>query len=67
MRTYDEYLLLPRIWLSDLVRRRNASRAECISQAGDRWLVVYFFPDGRQERQTTAPCRLCTAEGGSQQ
>lgn len=65
MRTYDEYLRLPMIWLSDLVRQRNATRAECVSQEGDRWLVVFFFPGGRQTRIVTAPCRLCSQ--GSQQ
>jgi hypothetical protein len=59
--TWEEYQRLPQIHLSDLIRRRGALLADAISQAGDRWLVVYTFKGGRQEREETAPCRLDTA------
>jgi hypothetical protein len=62
MRTWEEYLKLPQIHLSDLVRRRGALFANAVSQDGDRWLIVYTFTGGRQEREETAPCRLVTQE-----
>jgi hypothetical protein len=58
MRTWDEYLRLPQIYLSDLVRRKGALFADKISRAGDSWLIVYTFKGGRQERELTAACRI---------
>jgi hypothetical protein len=58
VRTWDEYLRLPQIYLSDLVQRNGALFAQKISQADDRWLIVYTFQGGRQVRQITAACRI---------
>lgn len=49
---------LPTLYLSDLIRQRGALFAEFITNADMSRLIIYTMVGGRQERETTAPCKL---------
>ena len=49
---------LPILYLEDLIRQRGALFAEFITNADLSRTIIYTFKGGRQERETTSPCRL---------
>jgi hypothetical protein len=49
---------LPILYLSDLMFRERACRADVISNGDDRWTITYWLRGGRQRTEETAPCRI---------
>ena len=49
---------MPTLYLSDLLRRQGALRADVISRGDDTWMITFWFAGGRTHTCITARCRI---------